>query len=84
MKADIFFFVSTISVVILTLLFGIIMIYVIVLFNRFKNTAAKVEEKFEEMKDKISEVEFNLYNNPIFNLLFSRKRIRSKNKNKEE
>ena len=82
-KADIFFFISSVAIIVVTILASIILFY----FIKFSRTLCRLLEDLQEnLKDSeefIAELKERLENNLLFRFLFplSRKRNRSKNKN---
>ena len=79
LKADIFFFIASVAIIILTLLFSVLLFYLILAGRILYKLAARLKSGFRESEEFISELKERLENNPVFNFFFpsSRKRQRS-------
>ena len=73
-KADIFFFVTTIAVVIFTALTSITLYYLIVGLASFKRMAKKLEAEQENAEEFVKETVERVTESSIFNFLFPKKR----------
>jgi hypothetical protein len=83
MKADIFFFISSVATVILTALVSVILFYLIKAGKNFYMLSEALKEKFEESEEFVAELKERLENNMFFRLFFppSRKKTRNSHKN---
>ena len=77
-KADIFFFVTTIAVVVFTALASIALYYLILGLQSFKNMAKKLEAEQENAEEFVKETVERVTDSNIFNFLFPKKRKSSK------
>jgi hypothetical protein len=80
MKADIFFFVTTIAVGIITIFLCVAIYYVIVGLRRFKDLADKLERGIDTAEENISETVERVTDSFLFGLLFPKKRKKKKGK----
>jgi len=78
MKADIFFFISSIASVVLTLLLSIVLYYFIKAGRNLYNISEKLQDHFKESEEFVFELKERLEENMIFRLFFppARKRRR--------
>lgn len=81
MKADIFFFITTIAVVVLTIFVAITLYYVIQILANFRKISDIMRGGAENVEESIKEVSENLANNPFIKMFFGRK---TKKKNKKQ
>lgn len=72
-QADIFFFITTISVIILTILLSIALYYLIGSLKNFKRITKNLEHKIDEASDEVEELKHRVSQSLIFNLLFAKK-----------
>lgn len=83
-KADIFFFITSIAVVVLTVLISIVLYYFIRAGRTLHRLSEALQEKFAESNEFVAELKDRLESNPIFRLFFPssvrHKRISAKNK----
>ena len=79
LKADIFFFIASVAIIILTLLFSVLLFYLILAGRILYKLAARLKSGFRESEEFIAEMKERLENNPAFNFFFpsSRKKQRS-------
>lgn len=74
MKADVFFFVTTIMIVFVSILFGIALFYLIKIFKRTNTLYDKIEENINKIDINIKEIILSIKESFLFNLLFRRKK----------
>ncbi|MDD3940033.1 MAG: hypothetical protein PHQ01_00425 [Candidatus Pacebacteria bacterium] len=82
LKSDIFFFISSISTILITLLLVFILIFVIVILFRINKRVKKFETQLEAVKDDIVSFKEDLLKSSIFASLI--KLILQTKKNKSE
>jgi urea transporter len=80
LKADIFFFVSTIAVVLVTIAIVIVSVYAIKALEQARSALKEVEEHVGDTTEDVKDMLFDLRESTIFRLLF---RKRKKNKRKQ-
>lgn len=82
--ADIFFFVTTIAVIIFTILASIAMYYLIGALKNFKKITKNLEHRIDQAGDQISDeadyLKNRLHDSFIFNLIFAKKRAKNNSK----
>ncbi|MFA6273747.1 MAG: DUF948 domain-containing protein [Candidatus Paceibacterota bacterium] len=78
LKADIFFFVSTIAVVILAIFLAILLYYAISAFRRIKLLVKKVEGNLDNVNEEVKEIIIQIKESFLFNLFFPKKKQRKK------
>lgn len=76
MKADIFFFVSTIAVVIVAIFISILLYYAILAFRRMGQLIDKVEENMNNANIHVKEIVDQIKESFLFNLFFPKKKKR--------
>lgn len=83
-QADIFFFVTTIAVIIFTILASVAMYYLIGALKNFKKITKNLEHHIDQAGDKIEdEAEYlknRLHESFIFNLIFAKKKAKNSSK----
>jgi biopolymer transport protein ExbB/TolQ len=83
-QADIFFFITTIAVIIFTILVSIAMYYLIGALKNFKRITKNLEHRIDQVGDQISdEAEYlknRVHDSFIFNLIFAKKKAKSNSK----
>lgn len=85
MKADIFFFITAIAVVVLTVFVAIALYYIIQILANFRKISDIMRGGVENAEERIKEVSENLANNPFIKMFFGNKnktRKRKKESNK--
>jgi hypothetical protein len=84
LKADIFFFISSVSSVILTIFLCIVLFYFIKAGKNLYKISEKLQNHFYESEEFVLDLKERLENNMIFRLFFppARKRNREKKDNK--
>jgi hypothetical protein len=70
MKADIFFFISSIALVMLTLLLSIVLYYFIKAGRNLYNISEKLQNHFKESEEFVLDLKERLEDNMIFRLFF--------------
>lgn len=83
MKADVFFFISSISSVILTVLLSIVLFYFIKAGKNLYQISEKLQSHFKESEEFVFELKERLEDNMIFRLFFPPARNRRKAGKKE-
>ena len=73
MKADIFFFITTIAVVIFAILGVIICVYLIQILKNIKRASDRLEQSIESTFDHADALSQTIKESFLFNLLFGRK-----------
>lgn len=76
--ADIFFFVTTIAVIILVVLLSIALIYFIQILRNFRDISNTVRKGVDHASTHIEDLMESLENNMIFRFLFRKKKKRKK------
>lgn len=75
--ADIFFFVTTIAVIIFTILASIALYYLIGALKNFKRITKNLENRIDQAGDKISDeaeyIKNRVHESFVFNMLFAKK-----------
>jgi beta-lactamase regulating signal transducer with metallopeptidase domain len=82
MKADIFFFISSIATVVLAVLFAIVLFYFIKAGKNLYQISQKLQEHFKESEEFVLELKDRLEDNMVFRLFFPPARGRSRDKKK--
>jgi hypothetical protein len=83
MKADIFFFISSVALIILTIFFCIVLFYLIKAGRNLYLISEKMQQHFKDSEEFVFELKERLEENMLFRLFFpsSRKYKRSSKKN---
>ncbi|MCK9378548.1 MAG: hypothetical protein M0P97_00175 [Candidatus Moranbacteria bacterium] len=84
MKADIFFFISSVASIILAVLFSVFLFYLIKAGKNFYLISEKLLIHFKASEEFAAEIKERLESNLIFRLFFPPARKRSSGKKKEE
>ena len=82
MKADIFFFISSIATVVLAVLLSIVLFYFIKAGKNLYQISQKLQEHFKESEEFVLELKERLEDNMVFRLFFPPARGRSRDKKK--
>ena len=80
MKSDIFFFISSIATVTLTILASIVLFYFIKAGKNFFILSKEIRGDFKESKEIIAELKERLENNLVFRFLFPMKKPKKQTK----
>ena len=83
MKADIFFFISSIATIVLAILFSIVLFYFIKAGKNLYLISEKLQTHFKESEEFVSELKDRLENNLIFRLFFPSARGKRRTKEKD-
>lgn len=83
MKADIFFFISSVSSVILTVLFSIVLFYSIKAGRNLYLISEKLQEHFKESEEFALELKERLEDNMLFRLFFPPARSKKRTEKKK-
>lgn len=76
LQADIFFFITSIAVVVLTVVLTVVGIYLIQAFRNFRDVSVIVKRGAQHAEENIEEVYHELEDSVIFRLIFGRRRSR--------
>ena len=82
MKADIFFFISSIATIILTMLFSIVLFYFIKAGKNLYLLSEKLQTHFKESEEFVLELKDRLEDNLLFRLFFPPARAKRRAKEK--
>ncbi len=82
MKADIFFFITSISIVLLTVIFIIIGFYVIKITKNFSDISEKLKQSVDSATDELKDMGEHVRQSPIFSFIFGRPK-KTKKRNPE-
>ncbi len=80
-KSEIFFFISSISVVLITVVFIIFSFYLIKIMRNFSHMSEKLKETVDGATSSLEEVGDKIKESSIFNFFFGVKKRNRKNKN---
>ncbi len=80
LKSDIFFFISSVSVVLITIIFIIVGFYLIKIMKNFSHISEKLRSTVDGAKSSLEEVGENIKESPLFRFLFSKKKKSEKSK----
>lgn len=78
--ADIFFFVTTIAVVVALVLFAIFMYYLIQISRNFRDISDIFKKGVKNSSNQLNVLFKNIKDNPLFNFIFNSKKKKSKTK----
>ena len=84
LQADIFFFITSIAVVVLTSIFAVGGIYLVQAFRSFRDVSRIVKRGAENAEENIEEAYHELEDSTIFRLIFGRRRSRGTRKKKSD
>jgi beta-lactamase regulating signal transducer with metallopeptidase domain len=82
MKADIFFFISSIATVVLAVLFSVVLFYFIKAGKNLYLISEKLQSHFKESEEFVLELKERLEDNMVFRMFFPPARRRSRDKKK--
>ncbi len=82
MQSQIFFFISSIGFIILSILVAILLFYLIRIGKIFSGIAEKLEKDINNIENSIKEIVEEIRSNSILNLIFKRKKKTKKNNKK--
>lgn len=80
LKSEIFFFISSISVVLITIVFVIFGFYLIKTMRNFSQISEDLKETVDGATSSLNEVGEHIKESPIFAFFFGRKRKKGSNK----
>jgi hypothetical protein len=83
-KADIFFFISSIATVVLAVLLSIVLFYFIKAGKNLYHISQKLQEHFHESEEFVLELKDRLEDNMVFRLFFPPARSRSRDREKKK
>ena len=69
-KADIFFFISSVATIVLTVLIAILLVYMIKAGKNLYELSEMLKEKYKESEEFVMELKERLENNLVFRLFF--------------
>ena len=78
MKADIFFFVTTIAVVVLSVAILYSLFYIVSAFKRLEAYAEKIERNMEDASVEVKEIGEDIRESFLYNFLFKKKKRNKK------
>ncbi|HUD08542.1 MAG TPA: hypothetical protein VMQ48_00430 [Candidatus Saccharimonadales bacterium] len=81
-KADIFFFISSIATIVIAVLLSIVLFYFIKAGKNLYQISQKLQEHFKESEEFVLELKERLEDNMVFRLFFPPARVRSRDKKK--
>lgn len=73
-KADIFFFVTTIVAIVMSIFLGIVLYYAIIVLKRILHLCDIVEKNIDTASAELKEIVFRIKDSFIFNVLFTKKK----------
>ncbi len=79
-KADVFFFISAIATVILTLLFIVALYYLIRILKDFSEISDTLKKGVDKASGHLDDLVDMLMNNPLFRFFFGKKKARKNSK----
>ncbi|MFA6285140.1 MAG: hypothetical protein WC643_01260 [Parcubacteria group bacterium] len=82
MKADIFFFISSIATVVLAVLFSVVLFYFIKAGKNLYLISEKLQSHFKESEEFVLDLKERLEDNMVFRMFFPPARRRSRDKKK--
>jgi hypothetical protein len=83
-KADIFFFISSIATVVLTVLLTVLLFYLIKASKNLYSISEKLQEHFKESEEFVLDLKERLEENMFFRLFFPPSRRRKSDKDKKD
>lgn len=78
MKSEIFFFISSISVILITIIFVIVGFYLIKIMRNFSHISERLKETVDGAASSLEEVGDNIKESRIFRFFFGKKRKNKK------
>lgn len=81
--ADIFFFITSIAVVVLTILLVIAFVYFIQILVNFRDISKILKNGVDNASEKVEELLENLVDNPVFRFIFGARHAKKKRAKKE-
>ena len=78
LKSEIFFFISSISVILITVIFIIFGFYLIKIMKNFSEISKSIKNTVDGATSSLEEVGDNIKESPIFRFFFGKKRNKSK------
>lgn len=81
-KADIFFFISSIATVVIAVLLSVVLFYFIKAGKNLYHISEKLQEHFHESEEFVLELKDRLEDNIVFRMFFPPARSRSRDKKK--
>ena len=81
-KADIFFFISSVATVVLSVLFSVVLYYFIKAGRNLYLLTQQLQDRFQDSEEFVLELKERLEGNPVFQFLFPLIRMRARTKSK--
>lgn len=78
LKSEIFFFISSISVILITIIFVIVGFYLIKIMRNFSHISERLKETVDGASSSLEEVGNNIKESSIFRFFFGQKRKHKK------
>lgn len=78
LKSEIFFFISSISVILITIIFVIVGFYLIKIMRNFSHISERLKETVDGAASSLEEVGDNIKESSIFRFFFGKKRKNKK------
>jgi hypothetical protein len=79
-QSEIFFFISSVSFIILTILLGVAVIYIISILQDFKSISRKIKNGADYAGDHMEELAKNIEESSFYKFIFGKKRKSRKSK----
>ncbi len=74
LKSEVFFFISSISVILITVVFLIISFYLIKMMRNFSHISERLKETVDGATSSLEEVGENIKESPVFTFFFGKKK----------
>lgn len=78
LKSEIFFFISSISVILITIMFVVVGFYLIKIMRNFSHISERLKETVDGASMSLEEVGSNIKESPLFQFFFGKKRKSNK------
>ena len=76
LKSEIFFFITSISVIIITIIFGIAGFYLIKIMKNLSNISDKLKRAADSVESNMEEIGDRVKESPIFTFIFGKKKAK--------
>ncbi len=80
-KSDIFFFITSISVVVLTVFLGIIGFYIVRIVRNFSHISETLKNSVDDADSEVREMVEHVKESAVFNFIFGKKKKHTKSRN---
>lgn len=74
LKADIFFFVTTIAVIVVLILLCVALVYLVGILKNIKNTARKINSGIDSAHEEIIDIKNRIVDDSFLNFIFKKKK----------